>query len=71
MSLKKIFSWEDWQDFGDDAFEMYINCVLLKKVGDFEEGSEFSSVYFDKRLLLLTFYKGNEQVMEKRFVLEN
>lgn len=68
-----IFSWEEWQDFGD-AFEMYFDCELLIDLGEFEDGQEFPMVVFDKKRMMLSFYNdedGTELAMEKRFVLED
>lgn len=66
-----LFSWEGWDEFGD-RFEMYINCELLKNIGKFEKGTLFPSIYFDKKLLSLSFYEdedGSKLVMEKKFTL--
>ena len=71
--LDKIFSWSGWDDITDD-FEIYYDCELLIDVGEYQKGSEFNNIQFDKNRLILYFYKseGDEQTsMIKRFVLEN
>jgi hypothetical protein len=71
--LDKIFSWSGWDDITDD-FEIYYDCELLIDVGEYQKGSEFNNIQFDKNRLFLYFYKSagdNQTSMIKRFVLEN
>lgn len=66
-----IFEWDDWDYLGGDI-EIYLDCELLRDVGKYKKGYEFSAIYFHKRNMTLEFYEcdQSDSVMFKRFVLE-
>lgn len=71
-SFKGIFHWSEWDEFCE--FEMFYDCELLRKVGEYEEGSEFEIIYFHKAKMRLEFYLSDGDsapAMVKNFILED
>lgn len=69
-TFKDIFYWNDWDDLGQ--FEMYMNCEVLRDVGDdIKDGDEFEVIYFDTKNLELHFHKTQDssEPIIKKFIL--
>ena len=52
-SFSDIFEWSGWDDFGTTVF---YECVLIRDVGSFKEGDEFSNITWDTETLKLRFF---------------
>jgi hypothetical protein len=63
-TFSNIFVWGDWEDYND--IEIYTDCVILIKVGDYESGYLFDTIEFHVDELELDFYVGDECVMTKK-----
>lgn len=68
-TFKGIFEWSEWDGFGD--FELYYDCTLLRKIGEYEEDTSFEVIHFDLKNLILYFYvhADEEPAMTRRFIL--
>jgi hypothetical protein len=60
----ELFSWEAWDMLDTMSFVFY-DVVLVRKIGNFEAGTKFSSAvinYEDGRLVLYTDDSGKNEV---------
>ncbi len=63
-----IFEWKEWEDYG---VKLFMDCKLLKDVGEFKKGHTFDVINFDDRKLCLEFCNNEEVLMTKKFIMEN
>lgn len=62
-----IFEWDEWDDFD---YTVFYECVLLRDVGSFKMGDEFSTIIWNEEKLTLKFYTDSkEPVMVKKLGL--